>query len=151
LQKHSFLHTIAQRLGSRAKLTYPDDRSVLLPLTTPPSLELTPLPLLLSLSPNLSPRIASFDIMWIMKHRRIISKESEKCRGIDDDRLDGRHDRDLELEPEEFGEDEDEGEEDDFDESDLLELLGEEEDFEAEEVALQQEEQWSSGQVPLGL
>ncbi|ORY49734.1 hypothetical protein BCR35DRAFT_310792 [Leucosporidium creatinivorum] len=117
--KHSFLHTIAQGLGSRARLTYPDDR---------------------------------FDIMWIMKHRRIISKESEKCRGIDDDRMDGKHDRDLELEPERLGEVE-EGEEDDMDleELDLAELLSMGEEVDAEEIALEREEQWSSGQVPLGL
>lgn len=84
--------------------------------------------------------------MWIMKHRRIISKESEKCRGIDDDRLDNRHDRDLDLEPEDFDEDDD---------LELEELLGLSEDEYEEEDTLEHEMQWeierSSAQVPLGL
>ena len=40
-----------------------------------------------------------FDIMWIMRHHKIVSKESEKCKGIDDGRT-VRYDPDLELDDE---------------------------------------------------
>lgn len=85
-----------------------------------------------------------------MEHRRIISKESEKCRGIDDDRLDGKHDRDLDVEPEHFDDDGEAEEEDDVhpEELDLGKLLSEVEEVDAEE---QWESEWSSGQVPLGV
>ncbi|KAL8280778.1 hypothetical protein RQP46_006782 [Phenoliferia psychrophenolica] len=48
-----------------------------------------------------------FDIMWIMKHHKIISKESEKCKGIDDGRT-IRYDPDLELD-DEWQDDDEEG------------------------------------------
>lgn len=61
--------------------------------------------------------------MWVLHHRKIISKESEKCRGIDDGRSSTRWDPDLEVEPENLLDDEEA--EDDVDVEELLELLGE--------------------------
>lgn len=90
--------------------------------------------------------------MWVLKHRRIISKESEKCRGIDDRRVRGKHDGDLEVEPEveELAEEpEDDGEEDDYDfvEGDLDEILAPDEAERDDEWTAE----WADGQVPLGL
>lgn len=43
-----------------------------------------------------------YDIMWTLHHSRLISKESEHCPGLDPK---GRkHDPDLEVHPNQFGE-----------------------------------------------
>lgn len=81
--------------------------------------------------------------MWVLHHHKIISKESEKCRGIDDGRSSTRWDPDLEVEPEHF----DDEEEDDMSEEELLELLGEGGEGDEEQT----EKAWEGGQVPFGL
>ncbi|KAK4696257.1 hypothetical protein P7C70_g8405, partial [Phenoliferia sp. Uapishka_3] len=42
-----------------------------------------------------------FDVVWIMKHQKIVSKASEKCKGIDDGRKTAG-DPDLELEDDDY-------------------------------------------------
>ena len=81
--------------------------------------------------------------MWVLHHRKIISKESEKCRGIDDGRSSTRWDPDLEVEPENL--DDDDEEEDSVDKDELMELLG------GPEEGLEQQSGWEGGQVPFSL
>lgn len=56
----------------------------------------------------------SYDIMWTIHHNRMVTKESEKCPGLDPQHTD-KHDPDLEVD---FG-----SEFDGADEDDLYELI----------------------------
>jgi hypothetical protein len=74
-----------------------------------------------------------YDIVWTLKHHRIVKKESEQCPGIDRPSRKGKKDPDLEIparsknaeeeDAEEDGDYEVDGEEEEEDELDELEDL----------------------------